>query len=365
MAKRPPKKRKEPPSRSTPAVRRGPLRALRALLALVGAGFSTWLAAMGMPASAAFAAAGVWAVWPTARRLPLAGAAVMLAGLAAIPLVGLPEYAAGINALHCRTLGFEARRGSPDCDPEDVAQGEQIARAGGPLFSARERLAVHGFNHLLALGGLAAGFPEVAWEAAAMSWTADPLPPGATAADRRAQCTERAAVGPGRERRSDSPMRSPAVRRAVAAAAAKLGQEPGSTREAGEVHFTRGGADNAGYVRALSEDSLRVALALEVPDSRLSLTRRVDGDLDVVWRGTISYPLGDYAFALPFPTVRGTRVLRVSETVFCGMQMDGAMNPYPLVWRWSLSPDDPRLGALRDTPERTWAERLAAALGGG
>jgi hypothetical protein len=52
----------------------------------------------------------------------------------------------------------------------------------------------------------------------------------------------------------------------------------------------------------------------------------------------------------------------VSETVFCGMHADGAMNPYRLTYTWTLAPADPRIGPERDQSERGFGERIALAL---
>ena len=106
-------------------------------------------------------------------------------------------------------------------------------------------------------------------------------------------------------------------------------------------------------------DSLRVALALEVGDSAVAATRRADGSVDAAWTGTIHYPGWDVAFAAPLPSLSGPKILRVSEAVFCGMQVDGAMAPYALTFRWTLPAADPRLRApLSEQAEQGWFEAL-------
>jgi len=354
------------------------LRVARIAAALGWAAFTAWLFVYDMPLSGLHALLGVWALWPSrAHAARVAGAVRVVAAVAivgtsvvTVPLIGLPEYAATTNRLHCRTLGFMGKRASADCDPEEVARGASASRRNASLFTARERLGVHGFNHVLALGGLAVGLPEVAWETAAMSWTPDPLPADASVDVRRAQC--RASYGDAASRRaalaepvaidSDFPMRSARVRTAVARGLVGLPERAGAQRSLGEIHFAYGGTDNVAYTQALVNDSARVALALEVGDSRLALARRADGDADVTWTGTIHYPGDDIAFVGTIPTLWGPRVLRVSETVFCGMQVDGAMNPFVLTHRWTVSEDDPRLWRDSGVSERGLLESAAWAF---
>lgn len=322
--------------------------AFRIALAVSWAVVIVWMFVYGMPLSGLVGLTGIWALWPSTgpaswlRRGLVFGVAALFP--LSVGLVGLPEYAATTNELHCRTLGFMGNHAPQDCDPAAVARGVRIAKANGALFSARERLGVHGFNHLLALGGLLVFLPEVAGETAAMSWVANPLPPGATLAQRRQQCLvdqgKGGFVGQPVAVESALLMRSGKVRRAIAAKLPKLGSAAGSKLDMGEIHFVHGGNDNEAYSRAFLEDSLRVALALEVGDSRIVLHRRADGDVDGVWTGTIQYPGTNIAFVFPWPTIWGWRQVRVSETVFCGMQTEGAMNPFVLTYNWTFSPSE-------------------------
>ena len=348
----------------------------RAAAALGWAAFTAWLFVYDMPLSGLHALLGVWALWPSraasgpsAARV-IAAVAIVGAAVVSVPVIGLPEYAATTNRLHCRTLGFTGKPASSDCDPDEVARGARAARQNAPLFTARERLGVHGFNHVLALGGLAAGLPEVAWETAAMSWTPNPLPADAPVDVRRAQCrasygdaaSRRAALGDPEVVASDFPMRSGRVRTAVARGVKRLSAREGARRAHGKIHFAGSGTDNAAYTKALVNDSARVALALEVGDSRLDLARRADGDVDVTWTGTIHYPGEDIAFAATIPTLWGPRVVRVSETVFCGMQIDGAMNPFVLTYRWNVNDDDARLWRDPGVSDRGLVESAAWAV---
>ena len=367
-------------------------RVLRFLLLVVPwAAFTAWLFVYDMPWSGAHALLGLWVLWPHEKPPSYARGLSLLcfgAALLTVPLVGLPEYATTTQRLHCRALGFLGSApatvpGVPvaqACPAADLADGKRVAREGGALYTLRERAGVHGFNHVLAAGGVLAGFPEVAYETVLMSWKPDPLGDATvrTQATRKKQCEASYARGKdaGLAARevweSDLPMRSARVRQLVADGMAKLGKAPGSTLEVGRPHWSSGGTNDLGaYSGALLRDSFRVAIALEVGDSRLTLTRRADGGADAAWDGTIHYPAEDIAFAAPLPALGGarlhpdTRILRVSETIFCGMSADGAMNPFALRYVWTLAADDPRLGAeARDESDRTPLEVLAGWLAG-
>jgi hypothetical protein len=355
---------------------------VRRLLCAPWALFTAWLFVYGMPLSGLHAAAGLWALWPSvraddARGQRWAAIAVFAAALVTVPTVGLREYADETQGFHCRTLGFMGTdpavprgwRPGEVCDPGELAVGARIAREGGALFSMRERLAIHGFNHVLASGGVLTGFWEVAALTLHMSWAEDPFGDAtrATTAERRLQC--RASYPDGKDARlaqplvwqDDFPMRSPEVRRTLVAGIRALPAQAGATRELGTVHWSDGGNDDfAGYARALKTDAFSVAVTLEVGDSRLSVTRRADGKVGAAWEGTIHYPGVDVAFVQPLPLQR--RFLRVSETAFCGMSADGAMNPYALRIHWVLDEDDPRLAPENvDTPDRTLFEHVVGA----
>lgn len=319
--------------------------------------FTVWLVVYHMPLSSLVALGGLWALWPSSTSSwlqSLLAFVLLLSGLLAVPLIGLPEYADHTQHLHCRTLGYLGKsphvppglRNDQVCDQADLAEGWRIAEEGGPLFSTRERVGIHGFNHLLALGGFLVGLPEVALETVWMSWAPDPTG-DATAlgfGQRRHQCnagtgdsSNDAILGSPEIWNSDLPMRSRKVQKRIAAGLEKLGKAPGSVLDLGEIHWSTGGSNGFdGYASAFEQDSIRVALALEVPDSHLSLLRLADGGVEATWEGTILYPGMDIGFNLVIPTLWGSKNLRVSETIFCGMQMDGAMNPYLLRYRWRL-----------------------------
>ena len=326
--------------------------------------FTAWLAVYGMWGSAVPALAAAFVSRPGSRTSRRWRAVVWTVGCLAIPLLGLPEYASTTCALHCRTLGFMGGKRPAVCHGDDFERGVQVAKSGGPLYSLRERLGVHGFNHLMAMGGVLAGLPEVARETVWMSWTPDPFPDGATratTAQRRRQCSstgpkDGVPLGSTRVWWSDFPMRSGRARRGLASAMPRLSSQAGGSVSAGSLHFIGKGANNEAYLYTVLEDSVRVGLALEVSDSRLRLERTDDGDAEASWTGTIHYPGTHTAFVLPVPTLFGPEVM-VSEAVFCGMQIDGAMNPYGLNVRWALDPEDARLSKEgRAETERGWIE---------
>ncbi len=319
--------------------------------------FTLWLWVYAMPLSGSIAGLAALTLVPKWRRSAwrwALGGVIWLAGLLAVPVVGVSEYAKTTNSLHCRALGYFGEPPSSDCASADVAVGQQLAMEGKPLFSMRERLGVHGFNHLLALGGTIAGLPEVANETVLLSWTSP--------VDGDLKVVEKT---------SDFPMRSAKVRKQFARALQRarkrgpLAEGEVRTLEVGGVHWSTGGAGGSGYLSPLRQDSLRVALALEVPDSQMTglLTRRNGKEtVSAGWSGTIAYPASDQAFEMDWPLLTGgTARLRVSEALFAGMQKDRAMNPYFLRYSWAMSPDDPRLSGIeRDKSERGWLETQVA-----
>jgi hypothetical protein len=46
-----------------------------------------------------------------------------------------------------------------------------------------------------------------------------------------------------------------------------------------------------------------------------------------------------------FPTLHGTYDVRLDEAIFCGLQTDGAAQPYRLRWATTIPLDDRRLRA--------------------
>ena len=180
-------------------------------------------------------------------------------------------------------------------------------------------------------------------------------------------------ISPTKERvgKSDFPMASLRVRAAAALLASRArGRElkPGQSVDLGRAKISwktgkRGNNDT--YTELLRHDSLRVALALLVPDGRLEGTAREEEGrvlLDFTWSGSIFYPPNS-AFVANIPTFFGTRRVLVDEGMFCGLQMDGVFTPYRQTWQWRFQLDDPRLGPSQDTEAKhTWFEKLLLAV---
>ena len=314
--------------------------------------FAVWLILYEMPISAGVAFLFLMTSRPWQKIKWAKAIGALLLGLVMVPLAGLPEYIDTTNELHCRTLGFLKKTPSKDCVAEHVQAGRTAAKANAEVFSQRERLAVHGFNLVMALGGYATGFFEVADETLWMSLSADPFKEkypdkgilGASYNARVRQCKGsydgvKSEWATPIERDDDFFLRSAAVRKAVANALPKLGSKVGAKKKTKEIHWSY--SDQ--YWHALTVDSIRVALALEVGDSRVQLKRLSETEVQATWSGGIHYPGADVAFKWTIPTLFGPKVLRVSETIFCGMQMDGAMNPYRLSYHTVINMDDSRL----------------------
>ena len=334
-------------------------------------GFTLWMLSWGMVFSACWAALFAWNTRPWQPLRKRRALVLFVVGIGLVGVVGLPEYASTANQLHCRTLGFTGKQPAAHtgCTEQDLAEGRTIAREGGHLFSLRERLAVHGFNLLMALGGYATGLPEVADETLWLSTAADPLAEeggvvALSAAKRVRQCeaSRGRATALAAEVRKDSDfiLRSGVVRGAVAKALPRLGDKAGAKATTRGLHWVK----DDSYLWSLQHDSARVALALEVADSRAELERREDGRVTVRWTGHMHYPPEDINLVdLPLPTLLGPTRLRLSETIFCGMHIDGAMNPYFIVWETVIDADDPRLsGSARHDSEASLLHQAAGLL---
>jgi hypothetical protein len=153
-----------------------------------------------------------------------------------------------------------------------------------------------------------------------------------------------------RVRRSDMPMRSPAVRRAVAraiAAAAASGSE--------DVALP---AQRIVFVYDSDRESLRAALAL----NPLLLVGRVV-KAGQGWRADlratvqVAYPR---RAVLRLRDVRG-RSLVIDEGLFWALQQRGWLHPYVVTWQWSVWSSDSRLADLERPIRGTW-ERLVGSI---
>ena len=280
--------------------------------------------------------------------------------------VGLVEYGLQSIDLHCRTLGFTASKEAAFCayKPKAYAQGQQHNE--GPLFSTTEQIGVHGFNFMLAAGGFVAGFPEVAWETLYMSFAKDPSSVGMANEDKKTrikQCSTpqvtSTASGNG-----DVLLTSTTIRQILAkdVKTAKLAKD-GSPKifAPAAVHFDttipHGQVHNNNSLYGNLSDNIRIALALLVPNAELHVEGQYTPNgniLDVMWKGDIFYPSTPF-FQFDIPTiyqipalasltgVRKKFPLLLSEGIFCGMAIDGAMNPYTQTWKIKVPVDDERL----------------------
>jgi hypothetical protein len=220
-------------------------------------------------------------------------------------------------------------------------------------------MAIYGLNLVMAAGGTVAGFPEVAGETLALGWSSREMT--GTIAERRKAC-KLGSESWTRESYSDFAMRSPAVRRTVSRLASRAhGLTDGQTRKLSGAHVTfpvTGGSATAVYDQMVHNDSLRVALALFVPDGAVTGVARREGEvtwLDLTWEGGIHYPVGS-AFDTGIPMVP----VVLDESVFCAMQMDGSFVPFKQKWHWTLALDDPRLD--KKGPNHGWFEAILASL---
>lgn len=273
-------------------------RAVAGAVAGLGAAVVAWALLLGVFVLAAWAAVAAGlalalARAPNRRDAAAAGAWVVI-GAVLVPLV-VWEAAGRLDAL--------------------AAKKE---RDGPEAFDRRDLAAIWGLNLGMAAGGFAVGFPEVACETLLL-----------------------ATPGPEvRDFHGDFAMRSPRVRRAVAAMAAdvRAGRAPARRR-----------VDWPSY--AEPDESLRVALALNAP---LYLDGAVtdDGRLAVLGSAEIAYPR---RARLRFGRLLG-RELVLDEGLFWVLQERGWFDVYVARWHWTVALDDPGLEDTR--PRHTWFERV-------
>jgi hypothetical protein len=128
------------------------------------------------------------------------------------------------------------------------------------------------------------------------------------------------------------------------------------------------GSNNQAYFGSGDKPmTARTALALYVPDATLSGVARGGGAFDLTWEGGIFYPAG-YAFEATLPTLTEPVTVRLDESLFCGLQLDGWMIPYTQRWTAHLTADDVRLAApavaVHDPGSFERAVRTGFALAG-
>ena len=139
--------------------------------------FSIWMFLYSMPLSGIYSLMLLWSLMPLERE-KTAWMTILFAPVF-IWNVGLMEYGLKTIDLHCRVLGYSGTKSPPEfCgyQPDAFATGRNHTE--GPLFDRKEQMGVHGFNMILATGGLLSGLKEVAWETAYMSFVPDPSDKG-------------------------------------------------------------------------------------------------------------------------------------------------------------------------------------------
>ena len=329
--------------------------------------FTIWMFLYSMPLSGIYSLMLLWALMPLKReKSPWL---VILFSPIFIWNVGLMEYGLNTIDLHCRVLGYSGTKKAPlfcSYRPKSFEQGKQHKE--GALFSKTEQLSVHGFNVILATGGFFAGLPEVGWETLYMSFASDPTEKGMMyekKTTRLKQCKggDSAKKTDISEGRGGFMLDSSTIRQLVAKNVSKASQvtegKPKTFRPQNVVFQANSkgvGNDNSYYGTLMKQDNFKAPITLVVPDGKLHIEAKHDGVepiFDIQWRGTISYP-ANAKFEFPIPTIwqmdflqpytniKGAFPLLLSEGIFCGMQIDGAMNPYTQVWKTTAPVSDPR-----------------------
>ncbi|WP_261874650.1 hypothetical protein [Vibrio rarus] len=274
----------------------------------------------------------------------------------------LTEYSAKAEELHCRVADvFNYSHLEKECSNKKPYVLEQ----NKPIFTSLEQYAVHTLNYSMAFIGYIAGYKEVAFETAMLSWLSSDIGPKSSNRQRVQQCDLANAhythtinsLGS-----ADFFLSASYLRKAIA----NVDKNSRVEIQGITAKEARGGVNNDVYSHFLKYNNLRVPLALYVNSDTMVIERKID-ETDVIWQGPILYP-SKSAFKIPsqafglsplskiFPI---PEYIPLYESVFCGMQMDGAMTPYIQLWKASINPADERLShkAVEDS-ERTWFSNI-------
>ena len=239
-------------------------------------------------------------------------------------------------------------------------------------------------NLLMAAGGMLSGFNEVAFETIQLARTeAVNDVQQLDRSERRKQCTESAKIPTQvTVRYSDLLLRSSTIKRILSSKqSVSETVTPGNPKRFAPEPIVFSGASvgtaNSTYVSLAQEDTIAVHLALLVPDGQLVIeasSKQGVPTYSVLWKGKIFYP-SNAQFEFDIPTIWQQPVLQpytnttspfpllLSEAVFCGMQLDGEMNPYQQQWKGEIEVSDPRLSETeKNIPERAWSEQLILSL---
>ncbi len=352
-----------------------------------------WMLTYEMYISFVYACAMLWVFLPREKKKGWKGTLILLCSPLAIWNVGLVEYGLKTIDLHCRVLGYFSNTGRVTkpafCSLQPDAFGKGLRHDDGPIFSTVEHIGVHGFNLMLASGGFVVGLPEVAWETLYMSFAKDPVDSGVvneSKSVRQKQCLggERAQKKSVSRGNGDWMFTSSTMRKLVAKNTKRASKvSAGNPKKFSpkpvvfKTDVNHGTNDNAYYGALMAKDNLRVPLTLVVPDGTLHQEAYVGSEgpvIDVKWKGTISYP-PNAQFKFDIPTVFQLPIinkltkqtsnfpLMVSESVFCGMTLDGAMNVYTQEWNSTIAVDDERLSEQgKNESQQGWIEFVLSPL---
>ena len=124
----------------------------------------------------------------------------------------------------------------------------------------------------------------------------------------------------------------------------------------------------------MEETGFKAPITLVVSDGALHIEAYQESGqepyFDITWKGTISYPAhAQFTFNIPtiweHPTlsphtnITGPFPILISESIFCGMTIDGAMNPYTQLWKTRVPVSDSRFGAVeKGQSKHGWIESL-------
>ena len=363
-------------------------RLLRWIFCFVWLIFSIWMFFYEMPISGAYALAMLWCFLPSERKLGTSAWLVLILSPAVIWNVGLIEYGRKTIDLHCRVIGYAGGTSSLCSSYGGESYAAGLAHTEGPLFSESEQIAVHGFNVILATGGFLVGLPEVAWETLYMSFAKDPSDIGMSNEPKRIRLKQ--CKGGSSSQKVDKSsgngdflLDSSAVRKVIAPLVSKAKKaEPGKPKKfspkslvfkAPKGHSSKTN-DNSYYGGLMEDTGFKAPITLVVPDGALHIEAyRESGEeayFDITWKGTISYPShAQFTFSLPtiwqhpalteYTKMTGPFPLLVSEGIFCGMTIDGAMNPYTQLWKTRVPVSDSRFGPTEKLESKHgWIESL-------
>ena len=346
------------------------MKTLQWLITILWAIIMIWMLTYAMYASFIFGILIFWAMKPKADKAKWKLAFIWLLTPLMVWNVGFVEYGLHTIDLSCRVAGFRAEAVAPYCQLKPKAYPKGVAHSEGPLFTKVEQIGVHGFNIMLATGGYLTGLNKVAWETLYLSFTKDPTGDMSQQPKniRMRQCSGAKgiqvldqSIGNGDFLLDSANVRkilSPMVRKAE-------NVKPGApkTFKAEQLVFKNNQSASNPYIGFLQSDNILTPLALNVTDGYIhveAMDLQGTPTFDIMWKGSISYH-STFAFRFDIPTVwqlpqlqpytkaTGRFPLLVSEGIFCGMHMDGAMNPYTQIWKTKVAVDDPRFTEAQKT----------------